>query len=185
MTPAGQHIGYVRVSTVDQNTARQLHGVELHKTFTDKASGKDTARPALQEAIAYVRAGDTLHVHSMDRLARNVMDLLKLVKDLTGRGVAVVFHKEGLTFTGEPNPMQDLQLAVMGAVAQFELAMIRERQREGIEAAKRKGKKLGRKPSLTPAQIEEVKAKAATGVEKKALAQEYGISRATLYQHLK
>lgn len=177
----GQRIGYLRVSSVDQNTFRQLGGVELDRTFEDKASGKDTKRPALQEALAYLRDGDALVCHSMDRLARNLVDLLALVKDLTGRGVAVEFHKEGLTFTAEPNPMQDLQLAVMGAVAQFERSMIKERQAEGIRAAKAQGKHLGRAPKLTAEQEVQIHARAASGEDKSALAKEFGISRASIY----
>jgi DNA invertase Pin-like site-specific DNA recombinase len=96
----GQKIGYVRVSTLDQNTDRQLDGVELARTFTDKASGKDTARPQLEALLEFVREGDTVVVHSMDRLARNLDDLRRIVGQLTGRGVQVQFMKESLTFTG-------------------------------------------------------------------------------------
>ncbi len=185
MEPKGQNVGYVRVSSLDQNMDRQLVGVELDEVFRDAVSGKDTNRPGLQSCLRHLRKGDALHVHSMDRLARNLVDLLKLVRELTERGVSVSFHKEGLTFTGEENPMQQLQLSIMGAVAEFERAMIRERQREGIAAAKRKGKKLGRPSALNPDKLVELKARVAAGEEKKALAQELGISRATLYQHLK
>lgn len=178
---SGQHVGYIRVSSVDQSTARQLDGVALDEVFEDKASGKDTHRPALQACLKHLRKGDCLHVHSMDRLARNLVDLLALVKELTGRGVAVQFHKEALTFTGEPNPMQELQLAVMGAVAQFERSMIKERQREGIAAAKAAGKHLGREKKLSPAQVEEIKALIASGESVKSVAQAYGISRQSLY----
>lgn len=176
-----QDIGYRRVSTDDQTTARQLEGVELDRVFEDKLSGKDTKRPALQEALAYLRDGDTLHVHSIDRLARNLQDLLGLLTDLTGRGVAVRFHKEALTFTGEADPFQALQLQIIGAVAEFERALIKERQREGIAAAKRKGKHLGRPAKLTPEQVEELRSRVEQGEEKKALATEYGVSRQTVY----
>jgi len=185
MTQAnGKNIGYVRVSTVDQNLARQLDGVTLDRTFEDKASGKDTARPGLQQALEYLRDGDCLHVHSMDRLARSLSDLLALVKELTERGVAVQFHKEALTFTAEANHMQDLQLAVMGAVAQFERSMLLERQREGIAAAKAAGKHLGRTPKLSPEQAEQVRTRARAGEDKSALAKEFGISRASVYNCL-
>ncbi|WP_043646061.1 recombinase family protein [Fundidesulfovibrio putealis] len=178
---SGQHVGYVRVSSVDQNLARQLDGVSLDERFEDKASGKDTNRPGLEGCLKHLRRGDTLHVHSMDRLARSLADLLRLVKELTERGVAVQFHKEALTFTGEPNPMQDLQLAVMGAVAEFERSMIKERQREGIAAAKAAGKHLGRSKMLTPEQVKEIKERKAKGETVKALAVEFGISRQSLY----
>jgi len=128
----GLHIGYLRVSALDQSELRQLEGLELDKTFTDKASGKDTKRPNLELLLSFIREGHTLVCHSMDRLARNLDDLRKLVLDLTKRGVHVRFVKENLTFTGEDSPMANLLLSVMGAFAQFERELIRERQREGI-----------------------------------------------------
>lgn len=177
----GQQVAYIRVSSVDQNTDRQLADMEFDETFTDKVSGKDTNRPALRDCLRHVRKGDTLHVHSIDRLARNMADLMQLVSELNGRGVAVKFHKEGLTFTGEDNPFQTLQLQMMGAFAEFERAMIRERQKEGIAAAKKKGKQIGAKKKLTPEQVSEIRARVASGEAKKALAEEYGVSRQTLY----
>lgn len=182
----GQQVGYIRVSSLDQNTERQLDGLKLDKVFTDKASGKDTARPQLQAALEHLREGDTLHVHSMDRLARNVDDLRGIVKGLTGKGVAVKFHKEGLTFTGEADPMAELLLTMLGAVAQFERSLIRERQREGIAIAKAKGIYKGRKQALSEAQIVALKERAKeSGQNKTALAKEYGISRETLYQYIR
>lgn len=182
----GQLVGYVRVSTADQNTARQLDGLALDKTFTDKASGKDAARPQLQAALEYVREGDTLVCHSMDRLARNLDDLRRIVRELTGRGVAVQFIKEGQTFTGEALPMATLLLSMMGAFAEFERSLILERQREGIAIAKQEGKYKGRKKAMEPEQIEALQAKDAEngGKGRAALAREAGISRATLYQYL-
>lgn len=185
--PKGQLVGYVRVSTLDQNTERQLDGLALAKTFTDKASGRDTDRPQLRVALEYVREGDTLVVHSMDRLARNLDDLRGTVKDLTGRGVAVQFIKEGLTFTGEDNPMATLMLSVMGAFAEFERALIRERQREGIAIAKEKGVYKGRKKALSPDQVQAIRTRDEENGRKNraALAREFGISRETLYQYLR
>ena len=117
-------IGYIRVSGVDQNTVRQesaFDGLNLNKVFEDKASGKDVHRPALERCLEVLRDGDTLHVHSIDRLARNMQDLLSLLSDLTGRGVSVKFHKENLTFTPDKeNPFQRLQLQLIGSVAEFE-----------------------------------------------------------------
>lgn len=179
----GQQVGYRRVSSLDQNTARQLEGIELDEIFEDKASGKDTDRPQLQACIKHCRKGDTLHVHSMDRLARNLDDLRRIVRELTGDGVAVKFHKEGLTFTGEDSPMANLLLSMLGAVAEFERALIRERQREGITIAKAEGKYKGRKPSLTPERVKEMLSRAAAGEKVTALASEYGISRETFYKH--
>ncbi|WP_404420058.1 recombinase family protein [Marinospirillum sp.] len=181
---SGQHLAYIRVSSVDQNTDRQLDGMEFDERFTDKVSGKDTNRPALTECLRHARKGDTLHVHSIDRLARNMSDLMQLVSDLTGRGVTVQFHKENLAFTGEANPFQTLQLQMMGAFAEFERSMIRERQKEGIAIAKRKGKQIGAKRKLTPEQVAEIRCKLASGGTKKDVAQEYGVSRQTLYTAL-
>jgi DNA invertase Pin-like site-specific DNA recombinase len=180
----GQVVGYRRVSTVDQNEARQLEGVELDKVFTDKASGKDAKRPQLERALEFLRDGDVLVVHSMDRLARNLDDLRRIVLTLTKRGVSVQFLKESLTFTGEDSPMANLLLSVMGAFAEFERALIRERQREGIALAKKRGVYRGRKPSLSAERAAEMRKRAEAGENKAALAREFGISRAALYVYL-
>jgi len=118
---AGSGLDYIRVSSVDQNTVRQLDGIDLDKRYTDKASGKDVKRPQLQAAFDYLRDGDVLVVHSMDRLARNLDDLRRIVTELTVRGVQVQFIKEGMAFTGEDSAMSKLMLSVMGAFAEFEL----------------------------------------------------------------
>jgi len=135
---SGKIIGYVRVSTHEQSEERQLVEQQLDKVFLDKVSGKSTERPALQELLNYAREGDIILVHSMDRLARNLDDLRRLVKDLTSRQIKIRFIKENLEFSGEDSPMSTLLLSVMGAFAEFERALIRERQREGIELAKKK-----------------------------------------------
>lgn len=181
----GQQVGYIRVSSADQNTARQLDGISLNEVFEDKASGKDTNRPRLQACIKHCRKGDTLHIHSMDRAARNLDDLRRIVKELTGKGVAVKFHKEGLIFTGEDSPMANLLLSMLGAVAEFERALILERQREGIAVAKAKGVYKGRKLSLTPEKATAMLARAAAGEKVAVLAREYGISRETFYSYKK
>jgi DNA invertase Pin-like site-specific DNA recombinase len=142
-------VAYIRVSSADQNVDRQLDGLTFTKTFTDKVSGATTDRPQLQAMIEFTREGDCIHVHSIDRLARSLEDLLKLVKDFTAKGIAVKFHKEALHFTGEHNPMQDLMLSMIGAVAQFERSMIKERQREGIAKAKAKGVYKGRTKAVS------------------------------------
>lgn len=182
----GHHVAYIRVSSVDQNTDRQLAdtGIDFDMTFTDRVSGKDRNRPELQACLKHIRNGDHLHVHSIDRLARNMVDLLELVEEVTERGVTIEFHKEKLVFTGEENPFQRLQLQMMGAFAEFERAMINERQREGIAAARKKGKQIGAKPKLTSDQVAEIRARVAAGEQKKALAQEFGVSRQTLYTAL-
>ena len=182
---SGKQVGYIRVSTLLQNTARQLDGVTLDRTFEDKASGKDTRRPQLDECLKFLREDDTLHVHSMDRLARNLDDLRRIVKDLTGRGVAVKFEKEALTFSGEDSPMSDLLLSMLGAVAEFERALILDRQREGIAIAKSEGKYRGRRSILTEGQLQEIRRRAAAGETKAEIARAFGISRETVYQKLK
>ncbi|BBP02519.1 recombinase family protein [Sulfuriferula nivalis] len=181
----GQRIGYVRVSSFDQNPERQLEQVKVSRLFTDKASGKDTRRPELDALLAFVREGDTVVVHSMDRLARNLDDLRRLVQKLTGRGVRIEFVKEGLLFTGEDSPMANLMLSVMGAFAEFERALIRERQREGIALARQRGAYRGRKKALSPEQAADLCTRAAAGEQKAQLAREFGISRETLYQYLR
>ncbi|MFK0007798.1 recombinase family protein [Paenarthrobacter sp. NPDC090520] len=182
---AGQRIGYVRVSTLDQNERRQLEGEILDRVFTDKASGRDSNRPELTELLRFARDGDIVIVHSMDRLARNLDDLRSLVQTLTRKGVRVEFVKEGLVFTGEDSPMANLMLSVMGAFAEFERSLIRERQREGIALAKQRGAYRGRKKSLTLDKAAELVGRAALGVPKSVLAKEYGISRETVYQYLR
>ena len=181
----GQRIGYIRVSTVDQNTERQLDGIKLDKTFLDKASGKDTKRPQLELMMSFVRSGDTVIVHSMDRLARDQNDLHRIVQTLTGKGVRIEFVKEHLTFTGDDSPLSKLMLSVMGAVHEFERALIKERQLEGIVLAKKRGAFKGRKKSLSQAEVTELHQRIARGMSKARVAREFGISRQTLYQYLR
>ncbi|TFC91137.1 recombinase family protein [Cryobacterium sp. TMT4-31] len=178
-------MGYVRVSTLDQSTARQLDGVDVDKVFEDKASGKDVNRPELERMIDFARDGDTVLVHSMDRLARDLDDLRAIVRRLTAKKVRVEFVKEQLTFTGDDNAMATLLLNVMGAFAEFQRSLIRERQREGIHLAKQRGAYRGRTPSLDDKSATELREKAAAGVPKTALARHYGISRETVYAYLR
>ncbi|MBC8733288.1 recombinase family protein [Paraburkholderia sp. UCT2] len=181
----GQRVGYVRVSSFEQNAERQLDGIELDRTFTDRASGKDTKRPQLDAMMTFVRSGDTVVVHSMDRLARNLDDLRHVVQALTQRGVRIEFSKECLTFTGEDSPMANLMLSVMGAFAEFERALIRERQREGIALAQQRGAYRGRKPALSDAQVADLRRRVDAGERKAQIAREFGVSRETLYQYLR
>ena len=152
---------------------------------TDKASGKDLNRPELEELIKFVRDGDTVLVHSMDRLARNLEDFRLIVRRLTAKKVRVEFVKEQLGFTGDDNAMANLRLTVMGAFAEFERFLIRERQREGIALAKKRGVYRGRTPSLDGARAAELRGKAAAGVPKAALARDFGISRETVCAYLR
>ena len=178
-------VGYIRVSTIDQHTDRQLDGEPTDRTFTDKASGKDVARPQLDELIRFVRDGDTVVVHSMDRLARNLDDLRRIVRTLTDKGVGVEFVKEHLTFNGDDSPMANLMLSVMGAFAEFERALIRERQAEGIAKAKQRGAYKGRQKSLAENQILALIDRAAAGEAKTLLAKEFGVSRETVYAYIR
>lgn len=184
------NVGYVRVSTVEQNPDRQLEGlmkrIQLDKLFQDQASASSTDRPGLDAALTLLRDGDTLHVHSIDRLARNLQDLQALIGNLNGRGVAITFYTEGLTFyAGDgDDPMAKLMLQMMGAFVEFERTLIRERQAEGIARAKVKGVYKGRKRQLTDDQVNEIRTRKDAGECVAALAREYGVSRTTVYTWL-
>lgn len=182
----GHRIGYIRVSSYDQNLERQLDGVHVDKVFEDKVSGKDKKRPGLDALQEFVREGDTVVVHSLDRLARNLSDLLHIVQGFVLRGIAVEFVKENLKFTKHRNNFDDLMLSVLGAVAQFERAMIGERQREGIALAKKRGVYDGKvkKRKLSDSQISDIKDKLGQGIPKSRVAKEFGITRETLYKYL-
>ena len=183
----GQQIGYVRVSSVEQNTGRQLEGIELDRIFIDRASGKNTDRPKFQEMLNYVREGDRVVVHSMDRFARSLKDLVTEVDQLVKRGIAIQFVKENITFTAQSTPMDNLMLQLMGAFAQFEREIILERQKEGIRLAAAQGKYKGRVHKLKPEQAETLRQewKAGKYPSKMALGQAYGISRQAVYRYLK
>lgn len=182
-------IGYVRVSSADQNVDRQLDGEQLTVTFTDKASGKNTDRPQLQALLAgNWPKGSVVVVHSMDRLARSLSDLLRLVEDLTSRGLTVQFLKEGKIFRGDSTDAMDkLMLSMLGAFAEYERTLIRERQREGIAKAKERGVYRGRMQKITDtAIIAQMIADAKTlGANKTHVAAKYGVSRETLYKYVK
>ena len=181
----GQNIAYIRVSTLEQNTARQLDGMTFDKTFEDKASAKDTNRPALLACLDHIREGDTLHIHSIDRLCRNLRDCQDLLDTLTAKGITVRFHRENLTFSGQGDSMSKLMLQMMGAFAEFERNLLRERQAEGIAKAKAAGRYKGRKRALNDDQLNEIKTRLNHGEGKAALAKEFGVSRQTLYAALK
>jgi len=183
----GQKIGYARVSSVDQSLDRQLevlNGLNLDRIFTDKLSGKNTDRASLKEMLRFIREGDHLFVHSMDRLARNLLDLRAMINDLTSKKVKISFIKENLTFDGDDSAMSVLLLSIMGAVAEFERSLIRERQAEGIKLARQKGIYKGRIHALKPEQIESLRIKVASGISKSKVAREFGICRETLYRYL-
>jgi DNA invertase Pin-like site-specific DNA recombinase len=181
-----QVIGYQRVSSVGQNTDRQLVDLELDRIFTEKASGKSIeARPILRECMNYLRDGDELCVHSMDRLARNTEELLSIVRELIGKGVTIRFCKENLTFAGSnSDPFKTLMLNMLAAFGQFERELINERRKEGVAAARNNGKKFGAPVKLT----ENIKIRIDTllqeGLTKRDIAKEVGLGEATIYRYV-
>jgi DNA invertase Pin-like site-specific DNA recombinase len=182
-----QSVGYVRVSSYQQNTDRQLAEIMLDKTFEEKISGKDRKRPELERMLSYIREGDHIYVHSMDRLARNLKDLLDLVKEITDKGCTVHFVTQNLVFSkDESNPTARLMLQVMGAVSEFERSIILERQREGIAAAKARGTyKSGRPVVMTDEKKKICHEKYSAGVPMTRIAKDLGVSRMTVYRELK
>jgi len=183
---SGKVIGYRRVSTVVQNTARQLDGVAVDKVFEDKLSGKDTNRPKLMAMLEYVREGDMVIVHSLDRLGRNLDDLRGLVKGMVSKGVSVKFLKENLVFSADSsNPFSELMLNMLASFSEFERELIKERQKEGVQIAKAKGLYKGRKQEMTPEKIAEIKHRVDSGDAKTTIAKDMGISRDTLYRYIK
>jgi len=173
-------IGYTRVSTLDQSTDRQELG-DI-RIFEDKASGKNTDRPALQEMLAYIREGDEVVVYSIDRLARNLRDLEDIIKEVNSKGASVTFLTEKLTFSGSDDAMSTLMLQMMGAFSQFERSMIRTRQAEGIAAAKAKGKDSpykGRKQSIDRKVVIKM---LDAGEGMTAVANALGVSRQSIYR---
>lgn len=182
----GMKIGYVRVSAEDQNPDRQLHEIELDKKFVEKASGKDTNRPQLQSLMEFIREGDHLFVHSLDRLARNLHDLRSIVQELVKKGVEIHFMKENLVFNSTANPMSIFLLSVMGAFAEFERSIIKERQMEGIALAKKKGiYRGGRKKELNKEKLAEILRRIEHKDAKTKIAKDFNISTNTLYRYLR
>lgn len=183
----GFHIAYIRVSSADQHLDRQkekLASCRIDKWFEDHASGKNTIRPGFQQMMEFCREGDHLYVASMDRLARNLKDLLETVQKLQRKKVALTFLKENITLSAEKesSPINKLLLSMMGAVAEFERALILERQKEGIEIAKKKGVYKGRKP-LSSTVIEQAQKKYRDGVPITRIAKDLGVGRSSLYRH--
>ncbi|EET83769.1 recombinase family protein [Acinetobacter radioresistens] len=177
-------VAYKRVSTADQNTARQLDSMTFDKVFEDKISGKDVNRPALQAMLEYVRDGDELYVHSLDRLGRNTADLIELVNKLKDKGVTIIFEKQGLKFKPDTsNPMNDLMFTMLAAFAQFERELLLERQREGIAKAKEEGKYRGRIKKIDVDEIRTAMKK--EGASFRKVAKELGISLSTVQRAMK
>jgi len=174
---------YLRVSTILQNTERQLVDVVCDRLYEDKLSGKDTNRPQFQLMMSNLRAGDVINVHSLDRVGRNTKDILEIVKTVKDKGCLIHFHKENLKFDGSKNDLySDLMLTILAGFSEFERNIILERQREGIAIAKAKGVYKGRKKKLTDEQLEEMKIDFNAGVAKTEIAEKYGVTRAYVYQ---
>ena len=188
MTPKYQPLtyNYLRVSSVLQNTERQLLNVPCDREFIDKASGKDTNRPAFKEMMSQLRAGDLVNVHSLDRAGRNTADILKIVEQIKEKGCSIKFHKENLLFDGTKSDLySDLMLTILAAFSSFERNIILERQREGIALAKEKGKFKGRKPKINDEQVDLMKADFDSGMAKTKIAEKYGVTRSYVYQLVK
>ena len=182
-------IAYARVSTDDQNLDRQLETLKAYcpdKIFTDHLSGKNLERPGFQQMMDYVREGDIIYVASMDRMARNLDDLLSTTKLLQSKGITVHFLKENICLNpgAETSSMSKLIMSIMGAVAEFERSLIRERQREGILLAKARGGYKGRKP-IDPDKMQEARKLIDEGFTKTKVCEKLQISRQTLYKYLK
>jgi DNA invertase Pin-like site-specific DNA recombinase len=182
---AGKQIGYIRVSSDDQNPDRQLSGIKLDKVFLERASGHVMNRPVLETMMDYCRDDDVLYVHSIDRLARNLAHLIKIVNELVAKGVSVMFLQENLKFNGSNDPMSIFLLSIMGAFGEFERKIAKERQREGIEKAKKRGIYKGRKNCLAGDDINILQERAQIGISKGRIARELGISRSSVYTYLR
>lgn len=187
-TKKGQTATYIRVSGEDQNLARQQELADrADRVFPEKESGREgNERPVLQECIDWLRDGDTLLVWSIDRLARSIVDLNRIVSELRSKGVSVHFEKEQMTFKPdeEADPYTEAMFNMLGTFAQFERRIIRQRQLEGIALAKAAGKYKGQKPKLTTAQLTELREKVALKVPKAEIARAMGVSRKTVYRAL-
>lgn len=182
-------IGYVRVSSLDHNPDRQIEDLkaqQVEKIFMDKISGKSTDRPELQKMLSFIREGDTLIVHSLDRLARNLGDLLGMVEDLTNRGISIHFIAERLDFEAgkDASPTSKLMLSMVGAFAEFERSIIKRRQQEGISLAKERGVYTGRKRSVSDETLQKVKDMVQQGIPLAKAATLNHVSRSTVYRYL-
>jgi len=175
-------VGYRRVSSIDQSLDRQDLG-DVEKVFEEKLSGASASdRPALQDMMGWVREGDLVVVHSIDRLARNLADLLGIVTTLNNKGVSIKFIKDNLTFPPEgTDGASKLYLSILGAVAEFERSIIKQRQREGIDKAKAKGVYKGRKPTIDKDRILALRDE---GNSTYKIAEVMGISRMTVHRAL-
>ncbi|MDC5853477.1 recombinase family protein [Vibrio europaeus] len=183
---SGKQVGYIRVSTVSQKTDRQLADVQLDKVFEEKCSAKTVERPQLLACLDYLREGDTLHIHSLDRVCRSGSgDAVKLVEDMTSKGVGVKFHKEGMEFYGEMTAAQRGVLGILASVAQMERELINERSREGQQAAKAAGKHIGRPKQDNLSKENVTKVYEELEGNKSQIAKRLGVARMTIIRKCK
>lgn len=178
-------IGYVRVSTTDQSTALQvdaLNATRCDRIFEDKLSGAASCRPGLKAALDTMTAGDTLVVWRLDRLGRSLSDLIELVAGLQARGCDFLSLTEAIDTRSAGGK---LVFHIFGAIAEFERRLIAERTRAGLEAARSRGIRLGRKPKLTAAQIREASRLIRSGESVESIAEQFGVGRSTLYRCIK
>jgi DNA invertase Pin-like site-specific DNA recombinase len=178
-------IGYRRVSTTDQNLDRQDLGDDVARVFEEKLSGKDRERPQLAACLTYLRDGDTLRVHSVDRLGRSLSDLLAIVAEVVAKGASVEFLKERLLFDPKADdPYSRMQLQLLGVFSEFERAIILARQAEGIALAKQRGVYKGRAPKLGPAEVRTLRERRTLGVPIPRLCKDFGVSKSTVVDAL-
>ena len=185
---AGKKIAYIRVSSEGQNTSRQDQQIEelcVDKVFTEKVSGKNIQdRPQFQLMLEYAREDDIIYCADLSRWGRSLIDIKTTITSLTSKGVTVTFLKENLTFSGNDDPMSNLLLGILSSLSEWERAVIKSRQMEGVKIAQEKGvykEKCGRKPKLSEEQIKEVKRRVESGEKRADVALAFGVSRQTVY----
>lgn len=179
------NIAYVRVSTEEQNEARQTEALSkynIEKWFVEKVSAKDTHRPELQAMIDFARQGDTIYIHDFSRLARSTQDLLELVEKFKSKGIILISNKENIDTS---TPTGKLMLTMIAAINEFERTNLLERQREGIAIAKRNGVYKGRKPKVIPNFEKNYKSYMMREINKVKFAEQIGVSRVTLDKLIK
>ena len=185
---AGKKIAYIRVSSEGQNTSRQdlqIEELNVDKIFTEKVSGKNIQdRPQFQLMLDYAREDDQIYCADLSRWGRSLMDIKSTISDLTKRGVSVTFLKENLTFSGNDDPMSNLLLGILSSLSEWERAVIKSRQMEGVKIAQEKGiykERCGRKPKLSEEQMKEVRKRVESGEKRSDVALAFGVSRQTVY----
>ena len=179
-------IAYLRVSTEGQNLDRQLDGVAVDRTYTDKITGASNHRPGLDAMIHQLRPDDEVFVHSLDRLARSLSSLKEITDRITETGASLTFVKERMTFAaGDKSPLNALMFHILGSFAEFERDMIRSRAREGIDRAKLAGRYRGGQPKLSSIEVDSAYSLVMAGQKIVNVAKLFGVTRPTLYSYLR